>query len=219
MSGLYVFALTDERLPPLIIATHRIEFVRADDVYAAVARVAAAPPATEEALRRQHDVVAELAERVASLLPVRFGAFMERRELAAAVAERRDPIRQALALVRDRRQMTIRLLGDAAVPGPAAGRQVPPAAGGTAYLEARRAAAARPPALCAIGEALTPLVRADRFEAGAGRVAATLYHLIDVPDVARYGRAFAAAAARFPAGTIVASGPWPPFAFAPELRP
>ncbi len=214
MSGLYVYALAGQPVPPVTIAGHRIECVESDAGYAAVTRLKAAPLVTEEALRRQHDVVADLVDRVESLLPARFGAFMDRAALLAVLGARREAIREALALVRNRRQMTLRLFEpDSPAPGGTAGRA---ASSGAAYLEARRAAAAIPAALRAAGDALGPLVRAERAGAARGKASATLYHLIDRDAADRYAGELAAFLLRSPAA-IAASGPWPPFAFAPDL--
>ncbi len=214
MSGLYVYALVGQAVPAVTIAGHRIECVESDAGYAAVTRLKAPPPVTEETLRRQHDVVADLVDRVESLLPARFGAFMDRAELLTVLGARREAIREALALVRNRRQMTLRLFEPGApAPGGPAGRA---ASSGAAYLEARRAAAAIPAALRAAGDALGPLVRAERAGTARGKASATLYHLIDRDAGDRYAWELAAFLSRSPAA-IAASGPWPPFAFAPDL--
>lgn len=214
MSGLYVFALAGQRIPAVTVAGHRIECVASGAGYAAVTRLTAAPPVTEETLRRQHEVVADLVDRVESLLPARFGAFMDRAELLAVMAARREAIRDALALVRNRRQMTLRLFEpDSYASGGTAGRAAP---SGAAYLEARRAAAAIPAALRAAGDVLGPLVHAERAEAARGKTSATLYHLIDRGAADRYAGELAALLSRTPAA-ITVSGPWPPFAFAPDL--
>lgn len=214
MTGLYVFALAGQPLSAVTIAGHRIESVASDASYAAVTRLKVPPPVTEATLRRQHDVVADLVDRVESLLPARFGAFMGRAELLAVMATRRDAIREALALVRNRRQMTLRLFEpDALASGGSAGRA---ASSGAAYLEARRAAAAIPAALRAAGDVLEPLVRAERAEPARGKTGATLYHLIDCDAADRYAGELAAFLSRSPAA-IAVSGPWPPFAFAPDL--
>jgi hypothetical protein len=97
MSGLYVFGLSGQKAATFVAAGHRIEFVKADDVYAAVERVSRPPAVSEETLRKQHEVVAHIAGRVEALLPARFGAFVDARELRAVVAGRRHAILEALA--------------------------------------------------------------------------------------------------------------------------
>lgn len=58
----------------------------------------------------------------------------------------------------------------------------------------------------------------ERIEPGKGTVRATMYHLINAADVDRYRAALAKAAASLAPDTIAVTGPWPVFAFVPELR-
>jgi hypothetical protein len=217
MSGLYVFGLVGQRSAPFVAAGHRIEFVKADDVYAAVERVSRPPAVSEETLRRQHDVVARIAGRVEALLPARFGAFVDARELRAVVAGRRDAILEALALVQGRTQMTVRLLG----PGlPAAAPPETHATTGTEYLASRMASVASPPmpaALSAVADAVRSVVFMERAEAGRGRVIATVYHLLDKNMVEDYKTALAPIPPPTGNQALSVTGPWAPFAFAPDL--
>ncbi len=217
MSGLYVFGLAGQRAAPFVAAGHRIEFVKADDVYAAIERVSQPPAVSEETLRKQHEVVAHIAGRVEALLPARFGAFVDARELRAVVAGRRDVILEALALVQGRTQMTARLLGPEV---PVAGPVETHATTGTEYLAHRRATVASPPmpaALCAVADAVRGIVVTERSEAGRGRVMATLYHLIDRDLVADYRAALEQIPPLTGDMALRVTGPWPPFAFAPDL--
>jgi hypothetical protein len=214
---LYVFALTREACPPFQSAGHAVEFVRAGDVYAAVERAVRPPSVSEPALRRQHDVIAALTARVDAVLPARFGAFVDGPELEAIVTRRRDVITEALQLVRGRKQMTSRLLGsesgaETGGPGTAVAAE-----SGTAYMESRRQRHARPAPLSAVAEAVRDLVAAERFEVGRGRTIATLYHLIDARDVKAYRDALVTVQVRTEDGTLTLTGPWAPFAFAPDL--
>jgi hypothetical protein len=217
LSGLYVFGLAGQRAAPFVAAGHRIEFVKADDVYAAVERVSRPPAVSEETLRKQHEVVAHIAGRVEALLPARFGAFVDARELRALVAARREVILEALALVQGRAQMTARLLGpELPVAVPAETR----ATTGTEYLANRRAIVASPPmpaALCAVSDAVRAIVVTERLEAGRGRVVATLFHLLDRDLVADYKAALAPIPPLTGDLALSVTGPWPPFAFAPDL--
>ena len=217
MNGLYVFALTGEACAPFESAGHAVRFVRSGDVYAAVERAVRAPPVSEPALRRQHEVIAALGARVDAVLPARFGTFLAAPELEAIVGRRRDVIKEALQLVQGRRQMTIRLLGSELAaedgqPRGAAGEQ-----SGTAYIEARRQRSARPQTLAAVADAVREMVVAERFEAGRGRTIAMLYHLIQADGVEAYRDLLAPLQARREQGTLTVTGPWAPFAFAPDL--
>jgi hypothetical protein len=216
-TGLYVFALAGRKARSFSAAGHRIEFVDAAGVYAAVERLEARPDVSEAALRTQHDIVAQVATRVDAILPARFGSFVDAAELERVVALRRDVIAEALALVRGRVQMTVRLFDPEGRPDP------PPrgnAATGTAYLEGRRAAAAGRalPQAEAIAAAVKDIVAAARTEPGHGRVAGTIYHLVDRADVGKYKRALSTLEASSGGGMTV-TGPWPPFGFVPDLWP
>jgi hypothetical protein len=222
MSSLYVFALTGGKAVPFSAAEHRIEFVKADAVYAAVERLDERPAVSEEALRTQHDIVVRIAAKVDAILPARFGSFVDLEELARIVELRRAAIRDALDLVRGRVQMTVRVF-DAEAPAAAnplahAGMG---AATGTEYLQARRQAAVRaaPQVVAAISVAVKDVVAAERTEAGQGRVAATVYHLVDHAAVNKYRKRLAAVPSGPDRQTLSVSGPWPPFAFGPELWP
>jgi hypothetical protein len=222
MTPLYVFALSGEKGKPFRAAGHRIEFVEAHGVYAAVERVAGRPEVSEAALRAQHDIVARIAERVDAVLPARFGSLVDEVELGRVTAASQKAIRDALDLVRGRAQMTIRVFDSAAPADAEPVRAGAPATTGTAYLaDRRRAAGARPlpPRAAAIAEAVAGLVAAQRTEGAHGRVAAALYHLVDRPRVAAYREALERLQSRQLTGTMTVSGPWPPFAFVPDLWP
>jgi hypothetical protein len=217
-AGLYVFALAGEKARPFTTAGHRVEFVDVDGVYAAVERLDARPVVSEAALRAQHDIVAQVAGRVDAILPARFGSFVDAEELARVVALRRDVIAEALAVVRGRVQMTVRLFE-------AEGHPVPPlrgsAATGTAYLEDRRRVAAGRalPQAAAVAAAVKHIVAAARTEAGHGHVAATLYHLVDRADLGKYTHALSIFETSPGTGTLTVTGPWAPFGFVPDLWP
>ena len=137
-------------------------------------------------------------------------ALIDERELVEWTRDHEAELRRGLNEVRDRVQMTIRVLGR-----PAAASQRPVAiTSGRAYLEARRRALEPelPPAVRDVLDQLRPLVARERVEAGQGGLLATVYHLISKRNLPAYRRAVEGA----PAETIV-SGPWPPFAFAPPL--
>jgi len=162
-----------------------------------------------ETLRAYEAAVRWIADRSEACLPARFGA------LAASEAELRDLVEarasallEALALVRGREQMTLRVLGDqqphAAAGGP-----------GTRYLEERRRAA-RMPELDPLRAALTSLIRAEQVEPHAQPgLLASVYHLIDRGDAERYRQLVESSPLEGVRVTV--SGPWPAWSFAPEL--
>ena len=178
-------------------------------------------PAVSEATLRAHDaVIRRLADTVDAILPVRFGSLLSESALTDALAVRGRELTEALALVAGREQMTLRLMGEAAPrPAPAAAPEHPELGPGARYLATRRAEwrrAHEAPELEPLRPALQPLVRAERVTRHeTPPLLASVYHLIDRGASAVYRgaveRAGSAALVR-----IVATGPWPPYAFAPE---
>jgi hypothetical protein len=212
MSAVYVYAFTDRWIAPLRLGTTRLRAVPLDGLFAIASRRAASPALSEDALRRQHEAVERIAEVADAVLPARFGSLLDLEDLQRIAARRGDALRAGLARVRGRRQMTVRVLG-----AERATVHEPPASG-TDYLRARlRLDPAAAGAIDAIRRAVRPFVLEERVERGTGATLATAYHLVAVDDLDAY-RAAAAAAARPIAGLAVrVSGPWPPFAFTPEL--
>ena len=214
MSAVWVFALTGHTLAPFSIGGHRIEFVDAAGVHAAVERCLEPPRVSESSLRAQHDIVTRLSELVDDVLPARFGAWVDEGELAELLAIRRDVIGGALDLVRGRVQMTLRFRRSAAAVHDAPA--LPPARTGTEYLEAkRRASYTPPPEAHVVADAVRHLIVAERFERGSDRMPTAIYHLIERDSVTQY----LALGSKLASETITISGPWPPFAFAPDLWP
>jgi gas vesicle protein GvpL/GvpF len=218
MSRLYVYALADQRLPRASLHGHRIESVRVGGIYALGERVDRLPPVTEEALREQHAIVLQLAARAPAILPARFGSLVDDKELARIVEARREHLRDALDLVRGREQMTVRFIGEAVA------TDVQPATraaggAGTRYLQRRRLAAGYPlpDAVTKLADAVRGVTAAERAEPGQPPVRALVYHLIDRGAGDHYTRRVADVAARLAPYEVKVSGPWPPFAFAPEL--
>jgi len=178
-------------------------------------------PAVSEATLRAHDaVIRRLADTVDAILPVRFGSLLSESALTDALAARGRELTEALALVAGREQMTLRLMGEAAPrPAPAAAPDHPELGPGARYLAARRAEwrrAHEAPELEPLRPALHPLVRAERVTRHeTPPLLASVYHLIDRGASAAYRAAVERAGSAAPV-RVVATGPWPPYAFAPE---
>lgn len=170
------------------------------------------PLSTEDALREQHAIVTALADRVDPLLPARFGSRITPATLDASLRPSIDVLVAALDRVRGRRQMTVRLIGP---PAPPARRG--PARTGTAYLKERRAAHSVPAEAEPFCAAVHRFVVDRRVQPGRGGIRTTLFHLIPREHVEEYVAAAGAAAESIAPWRAVVSGPWPPFAFAPEL--
>ncbi len=221
MSTVYVFALTNQSAPPFRHGIRRIEFIEVGGIHAAVERAAGRPAVSEEALRAQHEIVMKIAESVDAIVPARFGALLESGELASLVSMRLARIRKTLELVSGRVQMTVRVF-TGLPPSPRLRRTAVASAeagygrsSGTEYLEQRRrdAAAALTGDAAAISAAVRGLVGEERTDRGQGRIDCTLYHLVDRGVLPRYERAIEP----FKSSAVAITGPWPPFAFVPDL--
>jgi Gas vesicle synthesis protein GvpL/GvpF len=163
-------------------------------------------------------VVRRLAAAVDAILPVRFGTLLDKDEtLAEAIASRAPRFREALALVAGREQMTLRVFGE---PAPDVAITVSGLGPGAQYLEHRRRRARRDadvPELAPLRPLLAPLVRAEHARRHAmPPLLASVYHLVDRGRSAAYLDAVAAGAAALAPTRAAATGPWPPYAFAPE---
>ncbi len=197
-----------------------LRFVPIGGVLAAVGDMATPPPVSATTLRAHDAVVRRLAAAVDAILPVRFGTLLDgETALADAIAGRVTRLREALALVAGREQMTLRVFGEAM-----SIEDVAPAAGdlgpGARYLEGRRRQARREadvPELAPLRRYLAPLVRAEQAQRhDAPPLVASVYHLIDRGRAPAYVDAVAAGAAALAPTRVIATGPWPPYAFAPE---
>jgi hypothetical protein len=184
--------------------------------FAAVERRADVPPADFGSLDRHQRVVAALAARVPAILPVRFGTLLEEETLEEALGERDDEIAEAFGVVRGRVQFTWRRSGPRVNQAEGGARRPEPASGAE-YL--RRAAAASRPAPPAIWRTVRSktvrFVAGERYQPRTAALPDALYHLVARGDSRRYSSIAAALVHANPALTI--TGPWPPFAFAPEV--
>lgn len=234
--SLYVYALVDEKLPRRSIRGHRIEPISAGDIYAMAERRVSPLEISEQGLIEQHAIVVSLARQASAILPARFGSLLDEDELETIVSLRRQQLHDAFELVRGCEQMTVRLLGghgqhglhgghgqhgqhggsrDRAVASPASDGGTP----GRSYLQRRRAEAGYPlpDAVPRVSAALRSIVRAEKAEPGQGAVRAVMYHLIRKGRRRAYLRAIDALVEDVAPMTLKVTGPWPPFAFAPEL--
>jgi Gas vesicle synthesis protein GvpL/GvpF len=214
----YVYGFVDAPGRPMRIAQHRVEILSIAGVAVAVERLDAPPAASEAALRTQHAIVERLRRAFEAVLPARFGSFVPIEELRQIIRMRRVELRKALRLVRGRVQMTVRIVTAPAVD--AALHAEKTALSGTAYLNARRAAllGPRPPLAAAVSAAVSALVHDERMDADAAHGRTALFHIIDRGDTRRYR----ASVGRVPVPDgegVAVTGPYAPFAFAPELWP
>lgn len=220
MTRWYVYALVDQRMSKQRVSGHTIESVPAGRAFALAERTDAAPALSQEALLDQHAVVTELAKRAAAILPARFGSLVDDEELQRVVRLQGQRVREAFDLVRGCEQMTVRLSGPAERSEVTA-EPVVASSPGLRYLKQRRAAAGYPlpDVVKRLSAALASIVKAERSEPGQGDVRAMMHHLIRRGNRRAYVRAIAAVAAGLSPYTVKVTGPFPPFAFVPELLP
>jgi hypothetical protein len=206
---LYVLAITDAEVTLRTGAGKAARVVEIDGMFAVCELRRSVPPPTDRVLRAQHASVVALARRVGAILPVRFGTLLDETALVTRLRAHAPELRRALDGVRGMVQMTTRISGD---PPKRSSRSV---STGRAYLEARRLAASPPlpPAARHFLQSVEGLVARERREPGTGRLLAIVYHLVADVDLASYRRR--AEAAQAPG--LLISGPWPPFAFTPQL--
>jgi hypothetical protein len=172
----------------------------------------APPPLSVESLRAHEAAVRRIADSAEACLPARFGVSATDEEtLRSGLAVRAAELLDALALVRGREQMTLRVHG----PGAPAPAFAPAAGPGSLYLEERRRAR-RLPELDPLRKALGNLVRAERVERHSEPgLLASVYHLIDRGSAEKYSRAVEKT--RLEGLSVTVSGPWPAWSFAPEV--
>lgn len=182
---------------------------------AAIAEPMDRPPAVAvERLQAQERLVRRLAARHAAILPARFGSHTkDERELQSILRIRGASLARGLTRVRGSEQMILRLF--VSDPPPRSSTPRSGSASGTAYL--RRLAGADIPSLTAVRQALARLriVRGERVE--LQRESISVYHLIRRGASHGYATAVFDAISREAGVAAFVSGPWPPYAFVPEL--
>jgi hypothetical protein len=223
VGGLYLYAVLGDRPRRPLGRGLRGEWVRAvraGGLIVAAGAMDAAPRPSLRAVRAHDATVRRLAGVASAVLPVRFGTLVgDAAELDRRLEAQAPALARALALVAGREQMTLRV----AAPGPrpggglrarrAAGR---PGGPGARYL-VRLARARAVPGLAPLRAAVRRFVRAERVEpdpavAGAVRV----HHLVDRGRSGAYAAAVRSAARALPGLRLTVTGPWAPYAFAPE---
>jgi Gas vesicle synthesis protein GvpL/GvpF len=213
-ADLYVHAFSGPGLPKTLrIRGHSLRTLTLGPVAVVVERCAAPDP-TIEAITGQHDLIVALAARTPALLPARFGSRASEPALRALVREHAAAIVGSLELVRDCSQMTVRIFG-AADDRPPLRQDVE---SGTEFLERRRAQAHYvAPEVAVVREMLASIVAAERVERGERDLRATVFHLVRNDVIDAYRREASRLQSRLPDHRVMVSGPWPPFAFTPEL--
>jgi hypothetical protein len=235
---LCVYAIVGSRagaraLRPRSRRPHRL--VKAGPVAAIVAECAGGDPLSARSLRAYDAAIRNIAKHVPAVLPARFSTVVESEPALIGLLTRWSAdLLTALALVNRREQMTLRVFAAGAVSdgqsaaGVSAVEAVPEEVAreagsgrpGTRYL-ARRArvyAQSKAPELEPLRQALGPVVKAERIvRHDRGPLLLTAYHLIPRGAATGYRRLLRRHANATGTRTVL-SGPWPPYAFVPELR-
>jgi hypothetical protein len=221
MTGLYVYAVLrspsvnegdSASKPPVLVDCGGID--------AAVLPVSAAPVVDAAALRSHDAVVRRLCERSASVLPMRFGSFVpDEAALRQWIDAVRPVLERGLDLVAGREQMGLRVYGDA---GPAAPDEEDRGGAdrGTRYLM-KRTRLAMPAGLGGVLDVLRArlgrLVLSERVERHeTPPLLATVHHLVARQAGEAYRAALACELPELQGWRFEITGPWPPYAFAPE---
>ena len=221
MTPLYLYALLGTAPPPgrwRGLRGEPLRFVRVAGLVLAAGPMSRAPGPSLSMLRRHDAVVRRLAGAVPAGLPARFGALVtDRAALAELIGPQAATLRRALAQVAGREQMTLRLYGSARR-GEVEATVPLPAGPGTRYLTSRSAATLRAlPDLARLRRTLAGLVRAERIEPSqTPPLLGSVYHLVDRGQRRAYQRALRRVTCQLADLRVVPSGPWTPYAFAPE---
>lgn len=186
-----------------------LQAVRIGPIDAIVGRVRAIPKPTDSNLRRYSRVMSALWRRTPALLPARFGtSARDLADLQVMIRSRERTLRRSLRAVRNRAQMTVRLVTKGE---PDTARATPKGKqSGTQYLRARQRAYAVP-SFAPLRAAVRRWIRDERVEKRGG--VASIYHLVPRGSADRYESAIQEAA-RTAGVRMILSGPWPPYAFA-----
>jgi hypothetical protein len=208
----------------------RMRLVTAGGMSAVVAECDEKPALSMRAIRGHDALVRRAARAVPAILPARFGTIVESEASVVALIKRwSDDLREALALVDGREQMTLRLFAEAGGVGERGKAGRTGGAGedegdetlpGTRYLLRRAQAQTGPaaPELELLREVLKPIVAAERIvRHDHDPLILTACHLIPRGGAAAYKRILRRHAVQLRNRAVV-SGPWPPYAFCPELR-
>jgi hypothetical protein len=222
VSPLYLYALLAEPPAgtlPAGLGGESLRLVSCDGIVAVVGEVEATPALDSTALKGHDAAVRALASISAALLPARFGSLMaDDGQLRESMRPQVPALREALEAVRGCDQMTLRFSREDVAETTAAS-EADESGPGTRYLAQRRAAAGDPAALPEIRpilDALAPFVRGERRQRHEHPpLLASVYHLVPRDGIEAYRTALSAATSSAKV-RIASSGPWPPYAFAPD---
>ena len=221
------------------LAGEPLRLLRCGEVLVAAGEMSEAPAIAPDTLRAHDAVVRRLAESTDAILPARFGMIArDESVLCARLEPAASSLREALARVAGREQMILRVFratADAPAPSASESARAPAPSGaipsanvatgaaagaGARYLADRasaRRAATEVPEIAALRPVLDRFVTAERVDRhDAPPLVASVYHLVARGAADAYADAVEHAAAELQDVRITISGPWVPYAFAPD---
>lgn len=227
MSGLYLYALVDEEPVHSLghgLAGETLRLVRSGAILAVAGEREARPAPGVHAFSHHDGTVRRLAGQFPALLPARFGEwFADEPALVDKLAPRARELSEALGLVRGCVQMTLRVFGEPAIPSSGSVVEESGLGPGARYLAERRREhelARSLPEIDPLRELLAPYLRTERAERrGTPPLLGTAYHLVPRESLSKYRAALERGCERLTGVRVQASGPWPPYAFAPGAAP
>ena len=216
---LYVYAITDSPVPPLVAGLQGapVEVAGEDGLFAIWSEHEDSRLEADETALWEHERVVEALLDSGAVLPMRFGSWVRDREaLRGVLEERRGELGLGLDRVRGAVEIGVRAMVRAAPAGlphaaPESGRP------GTSYMLTRLNDEKRSAALAArIHEPLAALSRAStaRRTSLAGPV--NTAYLVDRDEVEPFRAAVQNLDDSLGEGTVVCTGPWPPYSFTPS---
>jgi hypothetical protein len=219
MTGLYVYALVDSSLDAKLgtgIAGERLRLLTVGSATAVAGKMAQLPSISPHCLRAHDEIIRRVALASDAILPFRFGTMLATaKDLAEALSPRLGILLAALERTRGCDQMTLRLYAPAT---PESTRPARPAlrdggGRGTRWLR-HRSTAYSLPELAVLREALSRCVHAEALELhDTPPLVASVFHLVRRSRLADYGAEVAKLEPRLAPASVVATGPWPPYAF------
>ena len=219
---LYIYALLNREPrenPGAGILGEPLRVLACGKLFAVVSAMNEAPPLVEASLRGHEQTMRRLADGVDAILPARFGSVLPDEQALAKLLESREvELREALALVEGREQMTLRVYGEETVPQEIEPAEYEGLGPGARYLSGKVRARERERLMTeleAVRPALEALIRAERIQRhSTPPLLASVYHLIDRGQSSRYIEVLGARTSADLPVRLTASGPWPPYAFA-----
>lgn len=219
MTGLYVYALVHSTLDAKLgtgIAGERLCLLPVGSAAVVAGKMAQPPSISPRSLRAHDETIRRVGLASDAILPFRFGTMVATaKELAAALSPRLGALEKALERTRGCDQMTLRLYAPPVRKSTRPARPARRGGGrrGTQWLRNRSTAYASAE-LAVLREALSPCVLAEALELhDTPPLVASVFHLVRRARLADYDAAIAKLEPRLAPASVVATGPWPPYAF------